>query len=164
MTRVLIAADDSEESVTAARAALVLFGDDATYTVVSVASERNTIWSGSAMEWGVPYPMAVPPAGTFGPPLVFPQPTTDAPIATAGELAERQADQVAVAADLPHAEVVGQVGDPTDAIIDAAARCHADVIVVGSHDRNWFQRLLSPSVADAVVHDARVPVLVVHAR
>ncbi|MTA15363.1 MAG: universal stress protein, partial [Actinobacteria bacterium] len=35
---------------------------------------------------------------------------------------------------------------------------------VGSHDRNWFQRLLSPSVADAVVHDARVPVLVVHAR
>jgi nucleotide-binding universal stress UspA family protein len=84
--------------------------------------------------------------------------------ATAGELAERQADQVAVAADLPHAEVIGQVGDPTDAIIDAAARCHADVIVVGSHDRNWFQRLLSPSVADAVVHDARVPVLVVHAR
>ena len=37
----------------------------------------------------------------------------------------------------------------------------ADVIVVGSHERNWFVRMFSDSVAKDVLRDAPVPVLVV---
>jgi len=168
MTRVLIAADDSEESITAARTARTLFGDTAEYTVVSVASTQGMLWAGSSMEWGLPYPMVIPPAGAMGPPLVFQQPTAAADgssdqggYQSPTDIAEQQADEVAVAAHLPTPDVVGEVGDPVDAIIAAAERCHADVIVVGSHDRNWLSKLFTQSVSDAVVRDATVPVLVV---
>jgi len=170
MTRVLIAADDSEESVTAARTARALFGDTADYTVVSVASTRGMLWAGSSMEWGFPYPMAIPPAGALGPPLVFQQPAAAADgssdqspdgYQSPTDVAEQQADEVAVAAHLPHPDAVGEMGDPVDAIIAASERCRADVIVVGSHDRNWLTKLFTKSVSNAVVRGATVPVLVV---
>jgi nucleotide-binding universal stress UspA family protein len=65
-----------------------------------------------------------------------------------------------VKAGLDHAQPVGETGDPADAIIAAAREYEADVIVVGSHDRGWFRRLLNPSVSGAVVRDADVPLLV----
>jgi nucleotide-binding universal stress UspA family protein len=159
MTHVLIAADDTEVSIEAARTARELFGDAAHYTVISVADTSGFMWAGSAMAWGVPYPMTIPAAGVAGPPLVFQQPTDTEhrPI----DVAERHADEVAVAADLPHADAMGEVGDPAHTIVRAAAACGADVIVVGSHDRSWFSRLFSPSVAAAVVSESSVPVLVV---
>ena len=160
MTHVLIAADDTEESVHAAKTARELFGDDARYTVVSVA-RTEVMWAGSSMAWGVPYTLAVPPASMPGPPLVFEQPTS-APNDTPVDLAERQADEVKVAAHLPQADAVGEVGDPADAIIRAAHNGGADVVVVGSHDRSWFTRLFSRSVTNDVVRESPVPVLVVH--
>lgn len=159
MTHVLIAADDTEESVHAATTARELFGDTARYTVVSVA-RTDVMWGGSAMTWGVPYTMAAPPVGVPGPPLVFDQPTS-APHQRPIDLAERQADEVLVAAHLTNADAMGEVGDPADAIIRAAEQCRADVIVVGSHDRNWFSRLFTRSVTKDVVREAAVPVLVV---
>lgn len=160
MTHVLIAADDTEVSVEAAKAARELFGDAAHYTVISVADTHGLLWAGSAMAWGVPYPMTIPPPGVAGPPLVFQQPTDNdghRPL----EVAERQAEEVATAAELRGAEAMGDVGDPAQAIMHAAETCHADVIVVGSHDRTWLSRLFSRSVAAAVVSDSTVPVLVV---
>lgn len=158
MTHVLIAADDTEESVHAAKIARQLFGDTVRYTVVSVA-RTEVMWGGSSMAWGVPYTMAVPPAGLPGPPLVFEQPTSthDTPV----DVAERQADEVKVAADLMQADAIGEVGDPADAIVRAAQDCGADVIVVGSHDRNWFSRLFTRSVTSEVVRESTLPVLVV---
>ncbi|MCB0998446.1 MAG: universal stress protein [Acidimicrobiales bacterium] len=162
MTHVLIAADDTEESVHAARIARDLFGDTAQYTVVSVARTRAMLWTGSSMEWGVPYTMMVPPAGVAGPPLVFQHPTSDQPHHTPVDIAERQADDVAVAAHLAGADTMGDVGDPADAIARAAQACGADVVVVGSHDRGWFSRLFTRSVSSELVRDAPLPVLVVH--
>lgn len=160
MTHVLIAADDTEESVHAAKTARQLFGDDARYTVVSVA-RTEVMWAGSSMAWGVPYTLAVPPAGLPGPPLVFDQPTST-PNETPADLAERQADEVMAAAQLPKADAMGEVGDPAEAILRAAQECGADVVVVGSHDRNWLGRLFTRSVTNEVVRESPVPVLVVH--
>lgn len=51
-------------------------------------------------------------------------------------------------------------GFPDQEIIHDAAEWKADVIVVGSHGRGFWGRLLG-SVSDGVVHHARCPVLVV---
>jgi nucleotide-binding universal stress UspA family protein len=54
-------------------------------------------------------------------------------------------------------------GNPGSLRLDAAQRCGADVIVVGSADRTWVSTLLRPGVARSVVKRAPVPVLVVNA-
>ena len=79
-----------------------------------------------------------------------------APIDAAIEVARGVASE----ADIPNPQVVGEVGDPANAIITAAHHHKADVIVVGSHDRSWFSKLLTPSVSGAVVRDADIPVLI----
>ena len=48
-----------------------------------------------------------------------------------------------------------------DVIVDAAQREHCGLIVIGSHGRSGFSRLLFGSVAEGVVRGASVPVLLV---
>lgn len=50
------------------------------------------------------------------------------------------------------------------AILDAAERFGADLIVMGTHGRTGLQRVLLGSVAEAVLRRSRVPVMVVPAR
>jgi len=52
-------------------------------------------------------------------------------------------------------------GHPSEALVDAAIREQADLIVLGSHGRRGMQRLLLGSVAETVVRTAPLPVLVV---
>lgn len=52
-------------------------------------------------------------------------------------------------------------GDPSKRIIAEAERLNASHIVVGTHDRKGLARLVLGSVAETVVHQAHVPVLVV---
>lgn len=52
-------------------------------------------------------------------------------------------------------------GDPGEAIVDAAEAEHADLIVVGSHERSTVGRFFLGSVSDYVVRHARAPVMVV---
>ena len=52
-------------------------------------------------------------------------------------------------------------GDPGDSIIEAAGAEGADLIVVGSHDRNPVGRLLLGSVSLHVVEHGRGPVIVI---
>lgn len=169
MTRVLIAADDSDVSVGAARTARSLFGDDADYLVVNVAETPALAWGDDSMMWGYAYPMAIPPvAGAVGgPPLVVrPSPVPpdgDVPLAPSTvDVAEQAAQSVAQAAGLGGATAIGEVGEASSAILEAADRHHVDVIVVGSHERGWFSRLLSGSVSSSVAKRSSVPVLVVH--
>jgi nucleotide-binding universal stress UspA family protein len=58
-------------------------------------------------------------------------------------------------------EVVLLEGKPATALIDVAADRHAGAIVMGSHGRRGLRRLLLGSVAEAVVRESAVPVLVV---
>jgi nucleotide-binding universal stress UspA family protein len=164
VTRVLIAVDETDESVEAAQVAHRLFGDDADYLVVNVSDPLA-----SGMAWGYVYPI-VPPIAAY--PVMMP--SADAALtgaAAAGgatgesESAEQQAEQraadVAGRADLGDAQAIGDVGDAANAILEAALEHAADVIVVGSHDRSWFDKLVRASVAKRVLNEATIPVLVV---
>ena len=52
-------------------------------------------------------------------------------------------------------------GSPVAQILKLAEREHMDLIVIGSHGRTGFSRLLMGSVAEGVVRSAQCPVLVV---
>ncbi|MFD1563398.1 universal stress protein [Haloarchaeobius amylolyticus] len=53
------------------------------------------------------------------------------------------------------------VGQPADTIVDYAADKELDLIVVGSHGRSGFSRVLLGSVAERVARQAPVPVTIV---
>lgn len=53
------------------------------------------------------------------------------------------------------------IGSPESRIVEKAEEISADVIVVGSHGYNRWERLLLGSVSDSVVHHAPCSVLVV---
>ena len=166
MTRVLIAVDETEDSMRAAETAHRLFGDDADYVAVSVADARLDpalmTWWGAG--WGVTYPVpygAVWPYRTSATPGGTEATATDL---TPEELADAAADDARTVADesgLPNAEAIGEVGDPADAIVRAAEESAADVIVLGTRERGWFDRLINPSVTEHVVRHTDIPVLVV---
>jgi nucleotide-binding universal stress UspA family protein len=158
MTRVLIAADDSDLAVETATHAHRLFGDDAVYFVIHVADAMPI----PTMAWGYAYPVAMPM-------VAYPPPTAGTGTAdptlgegSARDVAEQRAAHVVDDAALgTSARPLADVGDPATAIVDAARDQHVDVIVVGSHERSWFSRLFSGSVVQDVVREAPVPVLVV---
>jgi nucleotide-binding universal stress UspA family protein len=159
MTRVLVAVDDSEASVQAAETAHRLFGDGAEYLAVNVT---NIVDMASIPWYGAGYGTAY--AAPYG--TVWTYRSTVAPDSEGGvdggQMAEDQARQVAEQSGLPDAEPVGEEGDPVDAVLRAADEHQVDVIVVGAHERGWFDRLVRPSVSKEILKQAKVPVLVVH--
>jgi nucleotide-binding universal stress UspA family protein len=50
-------------------------------------------------------------------------------------------------------------GDPAHAILQCAAKESVDLIVMSTHGRTGFSRLLMGSIAEAVVREAKCPVL-----
>lgn len=54
-----------------------------------------------------------------------------------------------------------QMGEPSDLIARVARELPADLIVIGSHGRRGFRRLVLGSVAEAVLRAASCPVLIV---
>lgn len=64
--------------------------------------------------------------------------------------------------DLPaDAEHFVRVGHAPDVIDKAATDWSADLIVIGSHARTGISRIILGSVADALIHKATCPVMVV---
>lgn len=161
MTHVLIAVDDSDTSVAAAHTAYRLFGDSAQYTLVNVAESAPLVWGHDGLRYGTAYPLSIPGAGVIGSvPFVIRSPDEHDPAADRVESAEQTADGIAQEAGLAHAEAIGDTGDPAEAILAAARTHHVDVIVVGSHERGWFKRLVTSSVSGDVIRDSEIPVLV----
>lgn len=62
--------------------------------------------------------------------------------------------------------VSGEVlfGSPDSRIVEAAEKMAADLIIVGSHGYNRWERLLLGSVSDSVVHHAPCSVLIVRSQ
>lgn len=54
-----------------------------------------------------------------------------------------------------------ETGNAATIVVDTAVKFNADLIVVGSHGRSGFNRLLTGSVAEDVSRHAEIPVLVV---
>lgn len=52
-------------------------------------------------------------------------------------------------------------GSAAEAVVDAAARERADLVVVGTHGRTGIERLMLGSVAERIVRTAACPVLVI---
>ncbi len=61
----------------------------------------------------------------------------------------------------PDAHLIAQVGDASTTIVRQALTTRADLIVIGTHGRRGFKRLLLGSVAETVLHEAPCPVLTV---
>ena len=59
-------------------------------------------------------------------------------------------------------ETMVRTGDARDVILEVAKELDADLIVIGTHGRHGFRRLLLGSVAEAVVRTASCPVLTMH--
>lgn len=164
--KVLLAVNDSDDSVKVARTARSLFGDDASYLVVSVGQPEMPVWGGDPLTWGVPYPLTVPDPAVDDLPFVSSGDGHTPPAAGAepspAEIALHRAEEVSEAAELSSSTPIGARGDPADRIRDVATDQSVDVIVVGAHDRGgWLRRLLDPSVTSAVLRAADRPVLVV---
>jgi nucleotide-binding universal stress UspA family protein len=66
-----------------------------------------------------------------------------------------------VAGDAPVATAVAEAPDVRDEILAQAAGMHADLIVMGTHGRTGFERVLLGSVAEKVMRKAGCPVMVV---
>jgi nucleotide-binding universal stress UspA family protein len=169
MTHVLIAVDDTEGSVAAAKTAYKLFGDDADYTVINVAKDDPVYWGDDPLGSGMAYPLAVPGAGIIGTGIAaseMPLTVRGAPelqasdVPTPAEVASQHAEHVVAEAGMHNARPLGETGDAAEAIIAAARDYDADVIVVGSHEHGWLDRLFSHSVGEQVVRKADTPVLV----
>lgn len=54
-----------------------------------------------------------------------------------------------------------EYGDTADGILNCSKAFNADMIVIGTHSRSGIDRLLMGSVAEHVVRNAEIPVLVV---
>jgi nucleotide-binding universal stress UspA family protein len=86
----------------------------------------------------------------------------------ADEDSEVKCDQAALdetSAQLPKglsASTLSIDGTPADAILDQAETGGHDLIVVGSRGRGEVASIMLGSVSHRVVHNSRVPVLVVH--
>ncbi len=66
-----------------------------------------------------------------------------------------------LAALSPGAVPIAASGDPQATIVDQALSTNADLIVMGTHGRRGFKRLLLGSVTEAVLREAPCPVLTV---
>ena len=75
------------------------------------------------------------------------------------DIAERDALDAVKRAGLEEAKLIGDVGDPARAILEAAHEHGVDAVVVGSHDRSCLSRLFSKSVSTEIVKRADGPVL-----
>lgn len=95
------------------------------------------------------------------PPVVMPDPDA---VAQAQRLTEQQGyrylESVAAALDLK-ADFRVESGDPAERICATAAEQDVDLVVIGSSDANFVQRILGGSTSDQVAHQAPCPVLLV---
>ncbi|MCC6528571.1 MAG: universal stress protein [Polyangiaceae bacterium] len=80
--------------------------------------------------------------------------------ARVAQMKERVAD---VRRRWPHVDGLVREEPPIEGVLATAREVAADLIVVGTHARHGVERLLLGSIAEGILRDAPVPVLVVRA-
>ncbi len=101
----------------------------------------------------------VEPAGPAGSELAFAPPRARRGEAGTSPIAEWEAEAVKVVG--PRVESLELAGSPAEEIVRFAAEGRCDALVLGTHGRTGFRRLVLGSVAAHVVRDAPCPVVVV---
>lgn len=96
------------------------------------------------------------PSGTHGTAGIDP---TDPP---AQHQAELEQAQTYLSGRNLTAELQPAIGEPADTIIEAAEQNGATLIVVGTREPSFFERVLGSSVSQAVSKHAHCDVLIVH--
>lgn len=142
MMRVLVAVDETQASLRAAREAVRLFRPSgAEFLLINVAR--------------VPTPwLATGPFGAVSAlDLGWDQ--------IARRIEEPGLEDLAEAIGAANAEVLTDAGLPVDRICAAADEHDVDVIVVGGHDKGIVARMVEPSVSAGVVRSTHRAVLVV---
>lgn len=97
----------------------------------------------------------MPVHGEFGEPVHYVTPLSR------DEVLEEMRRVLNLTAMAPGATPIADAGDPRGTIVDQAVSTKADLIVMGTHGRRGFKRLLLGSVAEAVLREAPCPVLTV---
>ena len=151
MPRVLIAYDGSASAATAVRVAASLF-PDARACVATVASEP-TVRAGTA----------VPPLPSMSPTAVGEaiDELHAAARREADELAEQAVEQAIELGLAAEPETVRASGPAWAALLDAAHRLDADVLICGTRGRGAFARALLGSTSSSLLHHTDIPLLVV---
>lgn len=153
--RVLVAVDETDEAQRVASFVNHFFdGLDVEILAVNVGRSAAP-WIPPTMGWagvyGWGYSAAHPDPRLLDPGLA--------------ERAEREAsekgERVVLASQLHEDEIIVERGDVAEAIQRAASEHNVDLIIVGSSDKTFLQRLMSPSVSRELVGHADRPVLVV---
>ena len=78
-------------------------------------------------------------------------------------LAQRELETIRPKNPALRVERIVREGPSTRTIVDTAMEFHADLIVMGTHGRTGFRRLVLGSVTEEVVREAPCPVLTVKA-
>jgi nucleotide-binding universal stress UspA family protein len=147
--RVLVAVDDSDASHRAATFVNYFFdGMDVEILAVNVAP-AEVPWIPAGVIWGALY------AWPYDNWAVQPE------IVEAEQEARKKSEQAVLNSGLQEAKPIVEIGDPVVAIQRAADEQNVDLIIVGSHDKNLLQRIISPSVSRELAHHATRPVLIV---
>lgn len=142
--KVLIGVDETTESRAAVATAFDFFGSASEYTIVCIHERRPLVISG----FGVGASVAGLNARLEE--SVGRQLAEDAATASRSELPDD--------ADVNFASDVGHAGSM---IVQTAADSGSDVIVIGSSERSFWDRLFTPSVGKYLVDNSPCPVLVV---
>ena len=100
----------------------------------------------------------IPAGGT----VPLPQPVPPAP--EPEELARRQLEraQLSLAGHKVETEYVVELGDPAERLLEVAEQRDADLVVVGSREHGFLDRLLARPVDEAVARRSERDVLLVH--
>jgi len=61
----------------------------------------------------------------------------------------------------PSIEIMVEEGNISDAILKAAKKWHADIIVIGSHSRKWLENIVMGSVTEQVLHSTTIPLYII---
>ncbi len=73
----------------------------------------------------------------------------------------KEAKDKALNSGVKDVETVTVEGDPASTILDIAGKSGADLIVTGSRGLSTIKRIFLGSVSSRIVHEAKIPVLVV---
>ena len=106
-------------------------------------------------------PASVPAQGNFG----FTEKDRQRLVSSRKKAAEEYLKKIADSVNLPNANFSHEVleGKPADMLADYATQNEIDLIIIASHGRSGVSRWVLGSVADRIVRNSCVPVMMVRA-